>query len=630
MQQPGFDLERYEFHVYRRAHEPAARELVQLLLALDASGGRFGSAFSAQPTMAGLDDGELDAHVLSRIAAATMCLFADPGFRLAPIGVAHLLNLHRWLGTLFAASPLRNADAVLRTMNLRGPASAELEVRREDLAKLCLLFNADSRIPLNLEALWAGDRTLAAGLCLSLLAPRFVGSLEAHAKREVVLPWLASRLDQIDDLDALPTAILHDAYMHCSYADRADKHAIKRPINALIRRKLAQMGLSPATAAVAAPAPPRGARPLLLVVLEWFNATHSIYRTHSRTLEAARARFRVVGIGQREVDAAGRAVFDTFVELPADGGLAAQLHFIADYARREGAQVLYMPSVGMFPLTMFLANLRLAPLQLFALGHPATTLSPELDYAVVEEDYVGDPACFSEPLLLLPRDGMPYRPSAAMAGIDLPGAIRPRPQVVEIAIAATTMKLNPGFLAALARIADGCGRTVRFHFLVGQELGLVREQVVHAVRRQLGERAVVYAHQPYAQYMQCIAGCDLFLDPFPFGNTNGIVDTVAAGLVGVCRSGREVHECIDGALFRRLGLPEWLVTHDVDGYVAAAVRLVTDDALRAELRRSRAGPDKVRVLFEGRPEVFGRRLLAALRLQRIRAERRAGCAACAA
>ncbi len=610
MQSEGFDLERYEYHVYRRAHEPAAQELLRLLQALDAHFGCFGKVFSAPPSAAGLRADEIDAHVLSRIAAATLSLFADPGFTLGPSGVAQLLNLHRWLGALFAASPLRNADAVLRAMNVRGPTGAALEVRKDDLPKLCLLFNGDSRVPLDLDALWKADRTLAAGMALSLLAPRFHGSIDAHAKREVLLPWLASRLDQIDDLDALPSAILHDAYMHCSYADRADKHAIKRPINALIRRKLAQMGLAPAPPSPPPPAP--GGKPLLLVVLEWFNATHSIYRTHSRTLEAARACFRVVGIGQQGVDAAGRAVFDSFVELPTEGGLAAQLHFIADYARREGAHALYMPSVGMFPLTMFLSNLRLAPLQVFALGHPATTLSPDMDYAVVEEDYVGDPECFSEQLLLLPSDGMPYRPPAGMDGLQLPAAIRPHPEVVEIAVAATTMKLNPGFLAALVRIADGCARQVRFHFLVGQAVGLVREQVVHAVSSQLGTRAVVHGQQPYAQYMQCIAACDLFVNPFPFGNTNGIVDTVAAGLVGVCRGGREVHACIDGALFRRLGFPDWLVAHDVDSYVAAAVRLINDDALRADLRRAHAGPDKVRVLYQGRADILGRELLARL------------------
>jgi hypothetical protein len=605
----NFNLEQYEYHVYTRSYEAAAKELLDLLSMLDHNLGQFNQEFVARPTSPVLGGEDYDTHVLTRLAAATACMLADPGFKLSARGIGQLLNWHRWLSTLFAAGPLRNADSVLRALNLRGVDSEQIEVREGDLYKLCLMYSADSRMPLDVDALWQFDRALAAGLCLTLLAPRFCGSPEAHSKRELILPWLSARLDQVGDLDLLPTGILHDAYMHCSYADRADKHDIKRPINALISRKLLEWGC---TALDTPPLPPSARKPVMLVVLEWFHAAHSIYRTHSRTMEAAREIFEVVAIGVDEVDAAGRAVFDAFHELPPGASTADQLHFIRDLARKLQAQVLYMPSVGMFPLTMFLANLRLAPLQVYALGHPATTHAEAMDYAVVEEDYVGDPACFSERLLVLPRDGMPYRPSAAAAQLPPASPMRENPQIVQIAVAATTMKLNPRFLGACARIAREAGREVRFHFLVGQALGLVYVQVARVVRQYLGDAAVVHRHQPYASYMEVISGCDLFLNPFPFGNTNGIVDTVSAGLVGVCKTGREVHEHIDEGLFGRLGLPSWMVAHTVDEYVEASLRLIRNDAERCELRRLHAGADRVKVLFEGRPEIFGQKLAAAL------------------
>ena len=51
----------------------------------------------------------------------------------------------------------------------------------------------------------------------------------------------------------------------------------------------------------------------------------------------------------------------------------------------------------------------------------------------------------------------------------------------------------------------------------------------------------------------------MMVNPFPFGNTNGIIDMVTLGLVGICKTGAEVHEHIDEGLFKRLGLPEWLI-----------------------------------------------------------------------
>jgi HMW1C N-terminal/HMW1 domain 2 len=600
-----FNLDLFERHVHRREYEPAARELLALLHTLDANYGATGDGFRAQLTGEFRAD-ELNDHLTTRIAAATGFLFSDENFQLSPEGLSQLLNWQRWMSTLFAASPFRNADAILRALNGASPNDPDrLVIQGKDLHKFCLLYGPESRIPLDLDALWESSPPLAAGLALVLLAPRFLGTPVAHEKRELLLPWLARRLPEIEDLDVLPTGILHDVYMHCSYADRVDKHDIKKGINALIHRKLEAKGIYP----LKPPAPPvDGTKPVLMVVLEWFNASHSIYRTHSRTLEAARERFTVIGLGHGFVDRAGREVFDEFIEIPATG-LYEQLNFLRDTARAKGAHALYMPSVGMHALTMFLANVRLAPVQAMALGHPATSHSEEMDYVVVEQDYVGDPACFSEELLVLPSDGMPYRPSSAAKQLALPPRRPDFPETVHVAIAATTMKLNPGFMAACKQIADQVAKPVHFHFMAGQAVGWVYIQVARLVKHYLGDRATVHPHAAYDEYMKRIASCDLFLNPFPFGNTNGIIDTITAGLVGVCKTGREVHEHIDQGMFERIGLPPWMVAKTVDDYVKAAVRLIGNDEERVALAREFAGPQAVEKYFFGRPEIFGQLLL---------------------
>ena len=153
---------------------------------------------------------------------------------------------------------------------------------------------------------------------------------------------------------------------------------------------------------------------------------------------------------------------------------------------------------------------------------------------------------------------------------------------------------------------------MHFEFLVGQAIGLTYLQVVRVLRQFLGDRATVHRQQPYAGYMRVIAGCDLFLNPFPFGNTNGIVDTVSAGLIGVCKSGAEVFEHIDAGLFGRLGWPRSLVALSVAEYIESAVRLIREDEVRSRLSRELSGPAAVQRLFQGRPEIFGQRLEALL------------------
>lgn len=609
-----FQLEEFEHLAYTRQHEPAARMLVSLLSILDNSYGVPGDKYQAMPLVA-VTPGQREAHVGNRLAAAISCLLSDKEFHFAPQSMVTLFGLQRWFASIFGSTDFINADHVVRALNTTGKGDLNrLDVAPRDLPKFCLLYVPESEIVLEIDALYQVNKHLAVSLGLSLLSPRFLGSVQAHGKREALLPWLTEKLPEIESLDALPFGIMHDVYMHCSYADRSDKHAIKGAINVLIRRWMSQQKLTQLDTSVRIPT--HGDKPVMLVVMEWFNAGHSIYRTHSRTLEAARALFHVVGMGlAMATDAVGHAVFDEWIEIKT-GALQDQIRQIRRVARDRHAQVFYMPSVGMFPLTMMLTNIRLAPVMAMALGHPATTHSPVMDYVVVEEDYVGDPACFSEALLVLPSDGMPYRPSGLASQTPPPPLIREQPERVDIVVAASAMKINPGFLLACQEIARRSQVPVHFHFAVAFAQGMVHAQIRRVVGSFLGETATVYSHRGYTEYMEIVRSCDMFINPFPFGNTNGIIDCVTAGLVGVCKTGMEVNEHIDQGLFERFGLPHWLVAIDTEGYIKASVKLAENHALRSELRRTRSGPDKVQSIFKGRPEIMGQKFMEALSRKR--------------
>ena len=50
-------------------------------------------------------------------------------------------------------------------------------------------------------------------------------------------------------------------------------------------------------------------------------------------------------------------------------------------------------------------------------------------------------------------------------------------------------------------------------------------------------------------------------------------------------------------LLRRLGMPEWLIATNEEDYVAAAVRLIEDDALRVTLSRQALAINVETVMF---------------------------------
>ena len=114
----------------------------------------------------------------------------------------------------------------------------------------------------------------------------------------------------------------------------------------------------------------------------------------------------------------------------------------------------------------------------------------------------------------------------------------------------------------------------------------------------------MYGPVEYNAYIAKLNECDLFLSPFPFGNTNGIVDAVRQGIPGVCLDGREVHAHIDAELFCRLSLPGWLVAASREDYLAAALRLAGEHKTRQRIANHLVKIDPDAILFKGDPRQF--------------------------
>ena len=600
---------RFEQEVAAKSYESACVELLDILSKIDTNFGGVEGIEIDYPSQ--LNDELVQdkiKHFCTRVAVAMSELFSDPKLDISEGGAQRFFTLQRWINMIFASSPFVNADHVLQAYS-RNPdktnlSDFHLDNTKSSLIKFCILYLPESNINVNFDALWNLDPKLCSSLCFALQSPRFIGTEQSFSKRGTLLQWFPEKLATIENLNNVPSAISHDVYMHCSYDIAENKHWVKKALNQVIRRHLLQGGWTDRDVTKLGE---RDGKPVMVVLLEHFHSSHSIYRTHSTSMIAARERFHLIGVGNEAVDAAGQAVFDEFHLLKGDN-IFSKLNELKEICEKNGAAVLYMPSIGMDLTTIFASNTRLAPVQVIALGHPATTHSDFIEYVIVEDDYVGSEKCFSEQLLRLPKDALPYVPSA-LAPQHVEYRLRENPEVVNIGIASTTMKLNPYFLAALKAIRDRANVKVHFHFALGQSSGVTHPYVERFIKSYLGNDATAHPHAPYDQYLRILHNCDMMVNPFPFGNTNGIIDMVTLGLVGVCKTGAEVHEHIDEGLFKRLGLPEWLIANTVDEYIERAIRLAENHQERLELRRHIIENNGLQTLFTGDPSPMGKVLL---------------------
>jgi hypothetical protein len=255
--------------------------------------------------------------------------------------------------------------------------------------------------------------------------------------------------------------------------------------------------------------------------------------------------------------------------------------------------VLY-PSVGMTYWTFALSLLRLAPLQLMSVGHPAPSCSDAIDGTLVYRELAESPLSEYGTLLTYDRQPLPLPPPG---GWHDDGAAADSGPV--IAVNAAAMKLTPAFLDAVGKILAAAPGATTLQFFPN-----LNGAALSALRRDLNARfpqAVVHGATGYADYMRALAQSDLVLQSFPFGGTNTAMDALALGIPMLCLKGGDLAAAVDPVLLRHAGL-ETLCAATEDEYVARAVALlqrgpewrrvreVSRNALRVLGERDAVGP----------------------------------------
>jgi hypothetical protein len=443
------------------------------------------------------------------------------------------------LANLVAMSSTRSTDAWLPIIN-----------RQDDnVAKLLTLYSPRNRTPAPPAIFFDANREAASAWLEASLG--LLPSVLADQRGYDHLRALVADVD----VRYVPRQALHHVYAGVTCIDTDRVRPVREHIHAQMRRTLTP------------PPAPLGRKRLGIVCRAWHPGT-SAYR-HYRDVVAALAETHelvLVSAGPREGDVDAE-LFTRRVEvhlgaagLPLDDLVASDV------------RMLHFLDLGQSAESLWLANLRLAPIQV-AWGHSSS--GAYIDYLLVGQDVL-PPDCSERPVVL-PGHGLPHvwpQPWASPRSIE-------RDRIVVNCVGAISYPL----LRTLHTIQARCSaHRVLFRVFPGRSV--LRDNhylpFVHSVRHVLGHDGVeVIPWLPYEDYRSEMARGHLSLEVFPAGSHSAVLDSLhlrqpVVTLDGLPRVG--------SALVRSLGL-DALSTGSTDEYIDRAVRLITHPAEREVVQR---------------------------------------------
>lgn len=252
--------------------------------------------------------------------------------------------------------------------------------------------------------------------------------------------------------------------------------------------------------------------------------------------------------------------------------------------------VLIYPEIGMDPMTLRLASLRLAPLQAAAWGHPETSGLPTMDCFLSAQDL--EPAAaqahYTERLVALPHLGSFLRPAGVNAVAADLSQWRIDADSPLLLCPGTPFKYAPEHDAVLPAIARQLGRCqfVFFTHWTRALSGKLQRRLASAFARDGLDAERYLRFVPWLSrpaFYGLMQRADVFLDTIGFSGFNTALQSVECGLPVVTREGRFLRGRLASGILRRLDLHE-MVAAGAEDYVALAVRLARDRSYRERIR----------------------------------------------
>ena len=262
-----------------------------------------------------------------------------------------------------------------------------------------------------------------------------------------------------------------------------------------------------------------------------------------------------------------------------------------DAILEKQTDILIYPGIGMNQMTVKLASLRLAPIQIAAWGHPETTGLPTIDYYLSAE-YFDSPDSeinYTEKLVRLPHLGCHYQ-ALQVTSVDPDFAsLNIVPDVPLILCPGAPFKYAPQYDWVFTDIARKLGKCQIIFFT--SDLNVISDKLhrrlTFAFSRSnlnFNDYCVFIPWQEKSIFYGLMKRADVFLDTIGFSGFNTAMQAVECGLPIVTREGRFMRGRLASGILKRMGVTE-LIANTEEEYVNLAVQLAQDKEYQRNIRQ---------------------------------------------
>ncbi len=496
--------------------------------------------------------------------------FTQPDYILSDSYAIRFIQLNPTISNLVAMSSFKTTDAYLEI----------LKNQTHNFVKLLALYSARNTVKIDRPLLFEAHPYFAC-LWYSHFCELYRSSLVNKEAYQNLREHIIYKDDKLTDFYNIS-----EIYFGATYIDGYFDRGIKKIINQSIQNS------SFGTAAPIKNKP--NPKKIAVVTCVWFPG-HSVYRTLSEFVKSLLPDYELTlvhlgGIRNNLETSYFRDIKYIDIE---------NQSLNIEPIRENDYMVVYYPDVGMNPHSIFLANLRIAPIQICGTGHPVSTFGSEIDYFISGSDVElkqGAEENYSERLVLLPGCGAIHNPPT----YQIRNIKKTRSEFI-INCSWFSHKVNYPMLCLLKEIINQSQKSILFRFFVGGIESLVQKNgfIPFALDLEsiLGkEHFEIIPGKPYDEYMGLMEEGDICIESYHFGGSNIVADSLYLRKPLITFEGNRWYNRIGSQMLRSLGLAE-LIAKTAEDYTHLTLKLIHDDKYRLKIQDRLTQADLNQTIF---------------------------------